>query len=557
LQSGLSVYQTNINTIVSTLYSKGLRHAVICPGSRNAPLIMAFARFGKISCYSVADERAAGFMALGMGKQLKQPVAVICTSGTAVLNLYPAVAEAYYMQVPLLMITADRPAELIGRWDGQTIMQFEVFKPHVLGSFQTPENLDENLSNIISKISADAYDVSVGSIHGPVHLNVPLKEPLYEAARLEFAYPEIPLAAEKESAKLQPEINIAAQSFTRESKVMILLGAGHPGGHDEHLQGISNSRSAVVIADVISNKHVVQNIPNWESVFLNANDDQKISLVPELLISTGKMVLNKTIRQLFRTHPPKRHLHIAENGFSADTFFTRPEVIRMAPGDFFSRLSTILPNGPSSYLDYFVQLSEIQKERSETLLRGEFNEFSAIRQLPDQLVLHLANSMAVRYVAYLASYLKPEWKLYSNRGVSGIDGCSSTAVGMSLLNRDLNILITGDIAFYYDINALWQNRLPENLRIVLLNNSGGGIFRNIDGPAGLPELDPFITTPHQFRANHVAEHFGLRYSAVSGANELEQHLPAFLEGPGMAILEIITDPDNNSNIFKQYKSIVL
>jgi 2-succinyl-5-enolpyruvyl-6-hydroxy-3-cyclohexene-1-carboxylate synthase len=563
----LSVYQANINTIVSALYYKGLRHAVICPGSRNAPLIMAFARFGRIRCHSVPDERVAGFIALGIAKRTGEPAAVICTSGTAVLNLYPAVAEAFYMQVPVLVISADRPAEMLGRWDGQTIRQFEVFKLHALASFQTPETLDTNHAELITGIVDDFYRSAIGGVRGPAHLNVPLKEPLYEAARLEFEYPVIPLGLMKDSDPAEQTSAISAATslpvatFDKSLKVMILLGADHPGEFSGDLLAISENRNAVVLSDIISNAHVYRNIANWEAVLLNAGEEQKRSLVPDLLITTGKMLLNKTVRQLFRKHPPARHWHVAENGFDADTFFTGPEIIQSAPHRFFGQLRQAVAEVSAEYFNDFRSLSLIQSERSGFLAHSPFNEFSAIsqmlRQFPEKLNLHLANSMTVRYVAYLAELARPLWKMYSNRGVSGIDGCSSTAVGMSIVDNELNILITGDIAFYYDINALWQRNLPGNLKIILMNNFGGGIFRNIDGPAGLPELDPYIETPHHLKADRMASHFGIHYLSASGFNDLDASVKALLDSPGMALLEVITASETNSNIFKQYKSIVL
>jgi 2-succinyl-5-enolpyruvyl-6-hydroxy-3-cyclohexene-1-carboxylate synthase len=557
----LSVYQSNINSIVSTLYQKGLRHVVICPGSRNAPLVMAFARFKKMTCYSVPDERVAGFVALGISKQLKSPAAVVCTSGTAVLNLYPAVAEAYYMQVPLLVITADRPYEMIGRWDGQTIHQFEVFKPHVLASFQTPENLDDDLKAEIAEMSALSYDVSLSQVQGPVHLNIPLKEPLYEAARLEFTYPEISLSLTDTQKTKDIQADTELPEIAPDKKILVLLGSGYEGIVHAGLESLSQSGSAVVVADVVSNAHGLQNIPNWEAVLLNASEDQKKSLSPDILITAGKMVLNKSVRQMLRKYTPSQHWHLAENGFSADTFFTGPDIVRQSPDRFFETLAAAAQYHDKTYYHTFRSLSAHQQEKENDVLSQAFNEFNAIRKimelLPADLTLHLANSMSVRYVAYLGKYLKSTWKLYANRGVSGIDGCSSTAVGMAMVSQDLHVLITGDVAFYYDMNALWQQKLPENLRIILMNNFGGGIFRNIDGPADLPELDPYIGTPHQLKADHIARHFGVRYLSVSNEQELYQALPVFINGPGMAILEIMTDQDINSKIFKQYKSIVL
>lgn len=557
-------YQANINALVSALHAKGLEHAVISPGSRNAPLIMAFARYGKITCTSVPDERTAGFVALGMAKQLQKPVAAVCTSGTAVVNLYPAVAEAFYMQVPLLVISADRPEEMIDRWDGQTIRQFEIFGPHILGSFQTPENLDKAQINLFAKIAFDFYDESWIGIKGPVHLNVPLKEPLYQAAGDEFEYPEVHMPAAKKTEEVEWEMGIDSEIFFREHpRVMILLGAGDPVENNQYLEEISRAGFAVVIGDVISNAHAFQNIPNWESVLLNADNEQRKRLLPDLLITSGKMVLNKALKQLLRAYPPGQHWHIDENGYNADTFFTNPTVLSLKKEIFFEQLRHFLPAHHSGYCEYFKSLSKIQGDNARSGMEDAalFGELTAIRYmlqgLPDKAVLHLANSMTVRNVAYMSEHLKPGWKLYSNRGVSGIDGCTSTAVGMAMLNNDINILVTGDIAFYYDINALWQRQFPHNLKIILMNNFGGGIFRNIDGPSDLPELDPFLETPHRLGAGHMAAHFNLPYFSATNAGELAQGFPAFMAHEGAAILEVQTDSEINSRVFNQYKSIVL
>ena len=557
-------YQANINALVSALYAKGLEHAVICPGSRNAPLIMAFARHGKIHCTSVPDERTAGFVALGMAKQTQKPVAVVCTSGSAVVNLYPAVTEAFYMQVPLLVISADRPEEMLDRWDGQTIRQFEVFGPHILGSFQTPENLDKEQFNHFAKIAFDFYDECSTGIKGPVHLNVPLKEPLYQAAQDQFVYPRVQVPAPRETEEIEWEMGIDSEVFFREHpKVMILVGADDPAEDNTHLEQISNTGFAVVVADVISNVHAFLNVRNWESVFLNADNEQRRKLLPDLLITSGKMVLNKTLRQLLRSYPPKQHWHIEEGGYCADTFFTNPTVLALKREVFLEQLSRFLPTHESGYCEFFKVLGIKQSEgvRESAIADQPFNELMAIgymlKEMPDKLVLHLANSMSVRNVAYMSQHLKGGWKIYSNRGVSGVDGCTSTAVGMAMVNHDLNILVTGDIAFYYDINALWQKWLPGNFKIILMNNFGGGIFRNIDGPSNLPELDPYLETPHKLEAGHLAAHFGLAYFKASDQDGLQLGFANLMDHDGPGMLEVQTITEINSRVFNQYKSIVL
>ncbi len=558
----MNLFQTNINTIIAALYAKGLRQVVICPGSRNAPLVMAAVRFGKLKCISVADERTAGFIAMGMAKQLNAPVAVICTSGTAVLNLYPAIAEAFYMQIPFLAITADRPKEMLDRWDGQTIHQEAVFEPHVIASYSTPEDLDFNQTKTISQIASDFYSASMNGVKGPVHLNVPLKEPLYAAAKDVFVYPEI--TADENLSNESDDWEIAIDKshfFVDYPKVMVLHGADSSNANTDELKALSNNHFAIVISDIISNKHAFQNIQNWEGVFLNASEEVQKQLLPDLLITTGKMVLNKTLKNLLRNYAPKRHWHIAENGYCADTFFTEPEILSLAPATFFQQFNQFLPKETSSYYNQFKLLAHKQKALSERTIYNNYNEFGVVKKilniLPENIVLHLANSMSIRYVAYLNESLKDSWEVYSNRGASGIDGCTSTAIGAAMVSYKLHALVTGDIAFFYDINALWQEHMPTNFKIVILNNFGGGIFQNIDGPAQLPELNPFIGTPHSMDASLMAQHFKLNYFSVNSFEELNQQLPGWLLSETAAILEIKTDANINSTIFNQYKHQII
>lgn len=561
-QPPLNIYQTNINSIISTLYAKGLRKAVICPGSRNAPLVMAFARFGKIECISIADERSAAFVALGMAKQMQEPVVVVCTSGSAALNFYPAIAEAFYMQIPLIAITADRPIDMLDRWDGQTIHQKNVFEPHVLASFETPDSIDLDQIDTICQITEALYDACSGRLKGPVHLNVPLKEPLYSAAKQTFNYPNISINPLPIDEGEDWEIAIDGANFFKEyPKVLVLHGASDIQNGTTELKALSENKFVVSLSDVISNKHAYQTIQNWEGVLLNVSPSVLSELVPDLLITTGKMVLNKTIKTLFRKQPPKRHWHIDESAYCADTFFTNPEVLSLSPASFFKQFNAFLPNNQSDYQRSFINLSKPQTQLTENTLQQNYNEFLAVQKvleaLPESTVLHLSNSMSIRYVAYLGNHLKDTWQIHSNRGVSGIDGCTSTAVGAAMCDTKTHVLITGDIAFFYDINALWQSQLPRNFKLVLLNNFGGGIFKNIDGPAELPELNPFIATPHQMDAKLLSEHFKLSYHKVVSLTDLAPAIDGWLQANVASILEIQTDSNINSEIFKKFKQQII
>lgn len=550
-------FQLNINAIVSGLYDKGLKHVVISPGSRNAPLIMAFVRFKKIKCYSVVDERSAGFIALGMAKQLQEPVAVLCTSGSALLNFYPAVVEAFYMQVPLIVISADRPSEFIDRWDGQTIVQNNVLEPHVLQSFAVDEELDELKTNEIFELINELYDVCNALLKGPVHLNVPLREPLYAAKDNVFEYPTPLKIKAKEEEINEWEIGFDGEEFFKAfPKVMILLGADENFEDAPQLIELSKRHFAVVCADVISNEHFMNSFSNWELIFMKANSEQQVQMVPDLLITSGKMILNKKLKKLFRNHQPKQHWHIAESGYFADPFFTNPQILTIKRQEFFEQFLKFVPNVISEYYNTFFQLS---KTINLDFINHSFSEIGAInqvlQQLPNQINLHLSNSMTIRNCAFLMHHFKKDWSVFSNRGVSGIDGCTSTALGFALVSDRLNVLITGDLAFFYDINAFWNQLVPNHFKVIMMNNSGGGIFERIDGTEGLEELNPFIKTPHFQTAELVAKHFGLSYFKANNYESLSVEIKRFLQEPKASILEIQTEEQINIETFKQLKSL--
>jgi len=556
LQAQLNKFQFHINTIPAALYASGLRQVVISPGSRNAPLIMAFARFNKIKCLSVLDERSAAFVALGIAKQTARPCAAICTSGSALANFYPAVLEAHYMQVPLLIISADRPPEMIDRWDGQTIHQYNLFHPHIKASFQYPlfDGIDQ--SDAVLDICNDFYKSAIIGVNGPVHLNVPMDEPLYEAVSETFEYPVISesrsvIAEKHESQTLDSKhLEILNQS----GKILYLTGTQNL-SDDELLHLNELNLKIPVLADITSNNRVFNEFNHWEIALNSVDESYWQRLKPDVLISSGKMLLNKKLKQLLRQSPPKLHVHLDPNGYCADTFFSHPVVVKTTPRDFFSRIH--LDHLQSEYFDNWMALCTRRSDKEQTFNFNVWSELTAIYYILKNLknqILHLSNSMTVRNVAYLAQYLSHSVKVYCNRGVSGIDGCSSTAVGMALADsNNQHVLITGDLAFLYDINVFLMNERPSNLKIIVMNNNGGGIFRLIDGPSKMRELDPFMITPHNKNIGDIAQAYDIPFSSVDTLEGLKDELKDFFENPGMQLLEIKTNQIINNQIFNQFK----
>ncbi len=560
----LSQQQNNINSLVSAFAQKGLKNVVISPGSRNAPLVMSFQRHPSIKCFSVIDERSAGFIALGMAKKLQEPVALLCTSGSAVLNYYPAISEAFYMQVPLLVISADRPPDLLDRWDGQAIHQFEVFKPHILASFNTPANTEIAQFQSYFDIGSKAYFDSVNPIAGPVHINVPLKEPLYRNAEDVFEYP-IFESSSNVAPKQNTDLPLMDEKFFSDfSKILILNGAANPCNDSVNaLNKINYRNDVVILSDVISGKHAQNSFQNWEAIVLNSNEEQEAELLPDLLITTGKMILSKSLKNLLKKSKIKAHWHIAENGYCADTFYSNPSVFKLSDQDFFERFEQHLPQQlNNAYFNVWQHLSEAHKLKVNTLDTESYNEFNLLvkflKALPsEKLNLNISNSMSIRLAAYNMHCLDPQWNMFSNRGVSGIDGCTSTAIGMALIDNAPNYLITGDLAFFYDVNAFLIHEKPQNFKVLIMNNNGGGIFKNIDGPSKMKESDPFLYTPHNYSAKHIASHYSMKYIRAENQEQFDSGLNEFIRCNDLCFFEVFTDSDTNTEFFKQYKQIQL
>ncbi|MDX5418930.1 MAG: 2-succinyl-5-enolpyruvyl-6-hydroxy-3-cyclohexene-1-carboxylic-acid synthase [Hymenobacteraceae bacterium] len=547
---------------------KGVQNVVLSPGSRCAPLTIAFARHPKLTVRTVSDERAAAFMALGMAQTTGKPTVLVCTSGTAALNYAPAVAEAYFMQVPLLVLTADRPPEWIDQLDGQTIRQQQVYGRHIKHSFDFPADLSHSDAMWhTERIVSEALNEAVAYPAGPVHINVPLREPFYPTESEEVTFSKHVKVIEEDHNSYELS---GMQALKLEQEMLyykrVLIVAGQS-THDpkllQCLQTFIGSTGAVVVGDIISNTQYLPGVVRHQDAILACLDTEKMkALQPDLLITFGKSVISKSLKLYLRQYKPKAHWHLQPAGQVADTFQSLTKIIRCTPGSFFYSMagSTREDSG------YMQAWADIERKASDFLNQfiqtGPYSELTLVarllKALPKRSNLHLANSMAVRYANILGLSPDKEVSVYANRGTSGIDGSTSTAVGCALSSRQLTTLITGDMAFFYDRNGLWHNYLPANLRIVIINNHAGGIFRLIDGPRRQPELEEFFETRQALDARNTAEDFGLSYTSCSSLEKLEEILPDFLKpNAGAGILEIFTDSKINAAEFAAYKQALL
>lgn len=543
--------------LVALCAKKGIKHAVLSPGSRCAPITLALTRHPEIHSRTISDERAAAFVALGMAQQLEKPVVLVCTSGSAAYNYAPAIAEAYFQQIPLIVLTADRPPEWIDQWDGQTIRQSEIYGKHVKGFFQFPDEFGhpDKLWHA-NRMVNEAINLTNQYPAGPVHVNIPLREPFYPETGENFVFDKEVRCIDhlQTNGQLSQESKQKLEGgLANFKKVLIIAGQQKPNPKiQEAINQIGEKGLAVVVTDCISNLQSASTI-NWHDHFIG-NNRVNAELEPELIISFGKSIISKGLK-LFLRKSKAQHWHLQPEGYSPDTYQSLSKIVVCQPLSF---LNFFLEQGKSD-LDYVKQWlnleNKVKNSFTSILENAEFGEYKAIasclKHIPSQSKLHLANSMAVRYVNFLG---ERKQEIICNRGTSGIDGSNSTAVGCAFTTKDPVTLITGDMAFFYDRNAFWHNYPMNNLRIILLNNHAGGIFRLIDGPAKQPELEEFFETRQRLSAGYLAKDFGFEYHLANDERSLEMGLKDFYaKSIHPKILEIETSSSKNAEVLKWVK----
>ena len=550
----------SIIDLASICASKGIKEAILSPGSRCAPLSLAFIRHPDIHCRTIPDERSAAFVGLGMAQQLDKPVVLICTSGSAALNYFPAVAEAYFQQVPLIILTADRPAEWIDQWDGQTIRQDNVYGSHVKKSFAFPDSFEHADKRWHAhRIINEAINESISSPKGPVHINIPLREPFYPSEDEEFDFNQVTRLTEVTRSTFsfsEDQKTTLKTQLGRYRKIVIVPGQQKPKPEIRKLLSqIALKDKAVVISDFISNTQTSESI-NHPDFILQATPDTS-AMIPDLIISFGKSVLSKSIKKFLRECNAS-HWHLQENGYIPDPYQRLTRIIQSPPLDFLTLFLELPAECESTFSKSWKESERrIHASLTECMREAEFGEFKALAycfgKIPHDSKLHLSNSMTVRYASFLGN-LHPSIEVIANRGTSGIDGSNSTAIGCTFTTKDPVTLITGDMAFFYDRNAFWHKYNLPNLRVIVLNNHAGGIFRLIDGPSTLPELEEFFETQQQLSAGNLAAEFGFEYWPVHTPEELESALETFYgKSIRPKILEVFSESRLNAEILKTIK----
>ncbi len=557
-------YQPILN-IAEICAAHNVVDAILSPGSRNAPLTYAFTRHPQIKAYTISDERSAGFIALGMAQRSGQPVALACTSGSAAANYGPAVAEAYFQHLPLIIFTADRPPEWIDQQDGQTIHQANLYGSHVKQSWQCPVDLTHpDAVWHFERLVNEALIMATDGMPGPVHINIPFREPFYPDKKAKSRQRAPKVISKARYKKSLPEFDwVKLVDDWRKHKRKLILGGQmlHTGAGLEAIGEFTAAKNIPLVGDVLSNMHGLTNTISLADTFIGSQPAKtKKALQPDLLITFGKSIIAKNLKLYLRQYRPKAHWHIQEEGYVPDTFQSLTRIVPVGITELINSIDSIAARGPLPYYNAWKGLQQQTKKFVNAFnADNKYHEFSALHAIFDNLPIscdiHLANSMPVRWAnMYGFDHTRQQVEIFCNRGTSGIDGSTSTALGSALKSDKTTLLVTGDMAFFYDRNAFWNKYLPDNLRIIVLNNHGGGIFDIIDGPSGQPEHKEYFLTDQPLSARAVADEFGMKYYHCQSVAGLAKGLDRFWVRDGHAkILEIETDIATNTKIIKKFK----
>lgn len=544
--------------IILSCKAKNIRHIVISPGSRNAPLTIGFSTDDFFTCYSIVDERSAGFFALGMAQQLSEPVAVVCTSGSAVLNYYPAVSEAFYSNIPLVVISADRPINKIDIGDGQTIRQTNVFSNH--------SAYNANLSDDVNLLKFNEYELNQALNTAikeqlPVHINAPFEEPLYKTSEVTLSFENQSFT--REIATLNPFFeNQFLEDWKNASRKIILVGVLKPNSLENNwIEFLAKDPSVIVLTETLSNLSHSSHIQMIDTFLtpIQAQETLEKQLHPEMLISFGGMVVSKKIKEFLRKYSPKTHYHI-DPFVGYDTYFCLTHHFKISIQSFFDKIGHKLTAVSSDYKKFWLDFYEkINQKRISFLNELEYSDMFAYQavfeQVKENVHLQISNSAAIRYAQFFPS--KKDWEVFCNRGTSGIDGSTSTAIGASVIHSKPTIFITGDLSFFYNSNALWCNYTPNNFRLILINNDGGGIFRILSANRNVSTFEEFFETPHGLSAQYLCQMYGWDYAKSSSKSELYEELSHFFETSNRPkLLEIFTPRTINDEILQKYFSFL-
>lgn len=550
------------------LSAHGVQTAYCSPGSRNAPLLLALEACEEITKYIVIDERSAAFQAYGCSLVRQQPVALICTSGSAVLNYAPAIAEAYYSGVPLIVISADRPREWIDQDDSQTIRQFGVLSHIVKGSYDVraiPEGHDREFTEevrwTVNRTLNEALLKAKEGKAGPVHINVQLSDPLGEITDTDRIN-ERDVVQISASDTLSPNILKKLAIDAAGSKVMLIAGFINPDHNlDKAVRIFSGYPNVVVMTETLANLHDPQPLSTMiDAVLCDMSEEQKEAMRPDIVISMGGALVSRMLKQYLRTYPPKRHWSLGHTNYFCDCFKALTDKIDITPASFLKQLSGAIKKLKINIKsDYSANWLNFRRESLRLTRRfidkSPWSDLKALDYIFSNMKfdnLFVSNGTPVRYSQLLPHNCHAQ---YCNRGVSGIDGSTSTAVGGAWNYNGHTTFISGDISWLYDSGASALHDVPDDMRMIVIDNSGGGIFRFIKSTSSIPKdtLNAYFCVEHLPNIGAIAKGYGIDVMFASDMPQLAEGVEWLEEDSEFARLLVVeTPPEISAEVLKNY-----
>ena len=549
----------NVNILTALLVAHGVRHAVVCPGSRNAPIVHNLNECPDIACYPVTDERSAGFYALGMSQALtkpvcvKEPVVVCVTSGTALLNLAPAIAEAYYQRWPLVVISADRPPQWIDQLDGQTLPQPDALGRFVAKAVSLPEPRDDEERWYCNRLVNEALLKSREGF--PVHINVPIAEPLFSFTTQTLpAQRKIELIGSLMNNRLFRETFLSA--FFQARKPMVIVGQTYFDDSCMAADLYEIGAYAVVLSESLTN--TVERCHFDEVLPLLEGDD---SYKPDFILYLGGTLVSKRLKRFIRGLSDVSVWSVSEDGAVYDTFMHLTGIIK---GSFYETtvlLMDAIEQSTATHTETFVERWNRLLQRAcahADAYEPAYSQMAAVKwfekrvgenKISKKTSFHYANSAAIRLANIYACHY-----VYCNRGVNGIDGSLSTAAGFSLVKDDTVYCVIGDLSFFYDQNALWNQNLKGNFRVLLLNNGKGGIFNMLPGLEQSPVRDSFVAASHQTSAEGICQQNHVVYLRADDMEQMQKGIETLLslESDRPVLLEVFTNASEDESAYRLY-----
>ena len=553
----------NVNILTSLLLEYGVSDAVVCPGSRNAPIVHNLSVCEAIRCRPVTDERSAAFYALGLAIATRRPTVVCVTSGSALLNVTPAVAEAAYQHVPLVVISADRPQQWIDQLDGQTIPQSDALGRFVRKAVQLPEPHNDEERWLCRRLVNEAMHLATCRQGAPVHINVPISEPLFE-----FSTEQLPQLSRFNNIK-RAAINDASMdmpdAFHEAKRPMIVIGQlAH--GTVSHETIRSLSEKYVVMSEPLSSPsymtihfdEAIRYIVSDNSS-INDDEDDKTAYYPDYVIYVGDTLVSKPARRFLRNAKAPSCLITPDAADIHDPLMTLTDIVE-CDSDSINALLASLCETPDTdercrFHDRWQSFLDACAAHADAYA-PEYSQMATVKYFEEQLAdldidicVHYANSSAVRLACIYAQHY-----VWCNRGVNGIEGSLSTAAGFSLATHDMTVCVIGDLSFFYDQNALWNSNLRGNLRIILLNNRGGGIFRQLPGLSDSPAADDLVMASHENTAQGICTQNDIGYMSAKNMDEMQIGIVTLLtrESERPMLLEVFTDSNDDVKALEKY-----